>query len=188
MKNEPIRKQLLDISGTISRFKKDTCQSDIVKSLLTVFDIEGYHILNVIDYDNFYFSDEQGVENCVDSEDYFKYLKNGAYCWSIDDGPYIGSYESYSITGIRFVQQTWGVYLSKKPLSKENIDDMVRFAKSVTIWFDSEILVYPEDVFSPVDLKLNKKLAALQQLYSIEWEWEFKTNTFKLSSQFLNYI
>lgn len=181
--------QLFQLTTQIICFGEDNYQQKILEEVSAIFDFNACAILNVIDYENLSLSHAQLLSSGITDVELFKFLENELYAWPVERDPYIGSFDQYSVIGVPFQQQTWGIFLAKKHPLHEDIQGLLTFANSVSIWFDYPYLFHSTEPPVKVDMLSERKYAALQTLYSIaEWDWDINTNDCYISHAFIAFF
>ncbi len=181
--------QLFYLTTQIFLFDKENYQQKILEEVSKIFSFDACAYLNVVDYENLFLSHFLPFESDVTEPDFFQFLQNELYSWPVEHGPYIGTYGDYSVVAVAFQQQTWGVFLATRHPLHEDIQALDVFSNSVRIWFDYPYMFYSTEPPIKIDMRSERKYAALQTLYSIaEWEWDLNTNDCVISNAFIAFF
>jgi CheY-like chemotaxis protein len=181
--------QLFQLTTQIVFFDEDNYQKNILEEVTAIFESDASLYLNVADVHHVFFSHFKSFNPAIIENDLISYLQNESFDWAKESGPYIGSFGSFSVLGIPFLQQTWGVFIfSRHPLPND-VQALETFSKSVAVWFNSPFLFLTSDPPVKFDMVSERKYAALQTLYSIaEWEWDLNTNDCFISESFIAFF
>ena len=181
--------QLFHLTTQIVLYDKDTFQQKILEEVAKIYDFEAFAYLNVVDYDTLFVSHFSALESNVSEESFSEFLNNELYSWPVESGPYIGSFGDFSVIGVSFQHQTWGIFLAKRHPLHHDIQALETFSNSVRIWFDYPYMFYSTEPPIKIDMLSERKYAALQSLYSIaEWEWDLNTNDCVISNAFIAFF
>jgi CheY-like chemotaxis protein len=189
MSDQTVSNQLFHLTTQIILFDGDNFQQKILEEVSSIFDFKACATLNVVDYERMYLSHFTPFESGIHEDDFFQFLDNELYSWSVEQGPYIGSYGDWSVVGVAFQQQTWGVFLAEKHPLSHDVQALETFSNSVNIWYDYPHMFYSTEPPIKIDMLSERKYAALQTLYSIaEWEWDLNSNDCYISNAFIAFF
>lgn len=184
-----ISDRLFQFTTKIALFDRDTFQRKILQEVIDVFDFKAAVYINVVDYDTLFLSDFIKHDDSITEPAVFDYLNNELYSWNAEEGPYIGNFNDFSVVAVPFQPFTWGVFFADKHPLSTDISSLKTFSRSVSIWFDYPFMFHSTEPPIKVDMRSERKYAALQTLYSIaEWEWDIETNDCVISNAFIAFF
>ena len=154
--------------------------------MTSIFNSECSAYINITDIEHMFLSHFNTSNPTIIETQLLRFLENELYSWTTESGPYIGTFDHFSVIGIPFQQQTWGIFLSARHPLPHDVKALETFAKSISIWFDYPYLFHSKKPTIKFDMVSERKYAALQTLYSIaEWEWDLNTNDCIISEAFI---
>ena len=117
MTNETITQQLFKLTTQIKLFDKDNFQRRILDEIVTIFGFEAALYVNVLDYDSLFLSELVLKNSGILEDSAHEFFSNELFAWAIEDGPYIGTFQDFSVIGVKFQQQTWGLFFCSETSS-----------------------------------------------------------------------
>ncbi|MEK9727545.1 MAG: hypothetical protein VW397_05515, partial [Candidatus Margulisiibacteriota bacterium] len=189
MSNLTISDRLFQFTTQIALFDRDTFQRKILDEVMATFNFSAAVYINVVDYDTVFLSDFVNPNEVLNEPDVFDYLSNELFSWNTEAGPYIGSFNDLSVIGVPFQPFTWGIFFASKHPLATDIQALRTFSRSVSIWFDYPFMFHSTEPPIKIDMRSERKYAALQTLYSIaEWEWDIESNNCVISNAFIAFF
>ena len=129
MTNETITQQLFKLTTQIKLFDKDNFQRRILDEIVTIFGFEAALYINVLDYDSLFLSELVLKNSGILEDSAHEFFSNELFAWAIEDGPYIGTFQDFSVIGVKISATNLGpVFAAKHPLPTD-IKALKTFAK-----------------------------------------------------------
>jgi CheY-like chemotaxis protein len=181
--------QLFNYAATFHTFV-DGFEKRVLNDIANIFNFQAYFQINVKDMarirmTNFYSNNPKIIEKDIQTS-----IKQDSFMWSIEEGPYIGSCNGFSIIGVSFIQETWGVFVASKHPLAQDIQALKTFGLCVQGWYSYPQLMKERKALKEDPARIDdRKYAALKTLYSVaEWEWDINTNACMVSDAFLAFF
>ena len=141
MSNQAKVEQLFQFTTKIRRYDRDTFQRVILEEVIKIYDFNAAVYVNIVDYDTLFLSDFIFDAVTFEEDELFEFLNNELYAWHQEEGPYISNFKDYSVVGVPFQNFTWGVFFAEKHPLPTDINALLTFANSVSIWFLRIIII-----------------------------------------------
>ena len=189
MSNQAKVEQLFQFTTKIRQYDRDTFQRVILEEVIKIYDFNAAVYVNIVDYDTLFLSDFIFDAVTFEEDELFEFLNNELYAWHQEEGPYISNFKDYSVVGVPFQNFTWGVFFAEKHPLPTDINALLTFSNSVSIWFDYPHMFYSTEPPVKIDLRSERKYIAMQTLYSIaEWDWDIESNHCVISDAFIAFF
>jgi CheY-like chemotaxis protein len=181
--------QLFNYAATFHTFV-DGFEERVLNDVAQIFNFDAYLQINVKDMSRICITNFCSNYSNIKEKDIKAFIKKDPFMWAIEDGPYIGSWNGFSIIGVSFIQETWGVFIASKHPLAQDIQALKTFGLCVQGWYSYPQMVKERKALQEDPTRIDdRKYAALKTLYSVaEWEWNINTNNCIVSDAFLAFF